>query len=397
MTRGGTRGTPGATGTLGLSLMLVLAFLLVSACAAATASAAHRSPSAVTAGRRELPREAKSEFEHGTVVISCTGVTWSFKDFPEASRNTVTESLFVDHSELSTSLAVFDGITGSHTVTLLQAPGHHLVKVHAKWRTNGIAGHVTAHAKLGCPAAPSFSIEDLQALAGGGAYTTSPITAQLGQTVNYETVVRNTGNVAITLSSLSDPRCDTGTVSTPTNPLEAGANTAYLCSHVVTAADVAAGSFSSAATVVVAPPEGDGESITHTGSSLSVTVPGAASHASTPALVTQPNVSTATPKSGVLGSSSAAAPALTGPKACVRSGFAVSVKASGLASVTFYLDGHKLRVMSAKDARNGKLTIVINAAKLTAGRHKLLARFTLAHAASSASLSRTLTISRCKG
>ena len=68
-----------------------------------------------------------------------------------------------------------------------------------------------------------------------------------------------------------------------------------------------------------------------------------------------------------------------------------------MSSVTFYLDGHKLKVMTAKDARNGRFTIVINPARLSSGKHRLLARFALARTATSAAahVSRTLTISRC--
>ena len=178
--------------------------------------------------------------------LTCTGVTWTYKGFPEAQGNAVTETIFADHSELSVALAVFDGLTGSHTTPLMQAPGRHQFKVRARWHTNGLIGRFSAHAKINCPAAPSFSVEDLQAVAGGGGYTSSAITAQVGQTVDSQIVVHNTGNVAITLSGLSGARCDAGTLSVPTNPLPVGGSTAYLCSHLVTSADGVAGHYSSA-------------------------------------------------------------------------------------------------------------------------------------------------------
>ncbi len=390
--------------TLPLALALTCLALPASQAAAAPArTGAHAAASAVTAGHRNLPREATAEWEHGTVQVSCTGVTWNYRGFPEAQGNAVTETIFVDHSELSVALAVFDGLTGSHTTPLMQAPGRHQFKVRAKWHTNGLTGRFSAHAKIGCPAAPSFTVEDLQAVAGGGGYTSSAITAQVGQTVDSQIVIRNTGNVAITLSGLSNARCDAGTVSVPTNPLPTGASTTYLCSHLVTAADAAAGLYSSAATVIGTPPEGDGEAIKHTANTLTVTVPGA-THASTTATTpagsvtkTTTTTSSTTPKSGVAGFTSPAVPALSGPKACVRGDFRVSVKSAGVTSVIFYLDGHRLRTLTAKDARNGRFTILVNPAKLTKGKHTLLARFALARTATSAAAhaSRTITISRC--
>ncbi|MGA2321668.1 MAG: hypothetical protein ABSG95_13145, partial [Solirubrobacteraceae bacterium] len=47
----------------------------------------------------------------------------------------------------------------------------------------------------------SFTIEKLQEIKGSSAgYTTSPLTGKIGQTVDYEVLVKNTGNVALTFS-----------------------------------------------------------------------------------------------------------------------------------------------------------------------------------------------------
>lgn len=380
------------------SLPLAIACLLIPASQALGAAAHGRS--AAPSGHSKLPHEATAEWEQGTVQFTCTGVTWNYRGFPEAEGNRVAEAIFVDHSEVSAALAVFNGVTGSHTTALMQTPGRHLFKVHARWHTNGLAGHFSAHAKINCPVAPSFSVEDLQAVAGGGGYSSSAISAQVGQTVDSQIVVHNTGNVALTLSGLSNARCDAGTITVPANPLPAGASTAYLCSHLVTAADGAAGSYSSAATVLAVPPEGDGEAIKHTANTLTVKVAAGAVQSAAPATsskTTTTPTSSATPKSGLLGYSSPTVPALAGPRACVRGAFHVSVKAAGVRSVTFYLDGHKLRTLTSKDARGGRLTISINPARLSMRRHTLLARLALAPTATSASAraSRTLVISRC--
>ena len=227
----------------------------------------------------------------------------------------------------------------------------------------------------------------------------------MGQTVDSQVVVHNTGNVAITLSGLSGARCDAGTLSVPANPLPVGGSTAYLCSHLITSADGVAGHYSSAAAVIGIPPEGDGEVIKHTANTLTVTVPAAAAQTAAPgtpgktgtATTTTTTTSKATPKIGVLGYSAPAAPAISGPRACVRSGFHVSVNAAGVSSVTFYLDGHRLKVMTAKDARKRALHDRDQPGEAESGKHRLLARFALARTATSASahVSRTLTIARC--
>ena len=124
----------------GLQLGIALACLLAAASQAAAAPAhpASHGPAAVAAGHSKLPHEATAEWEHGTVQLTCTGVTWTYSGFPEAQGNAVTEAIFVDHSELSAALAVFDGLTGSHTTPLMQSPGRHRFKVRAKWHTNGL-------------------------------------------------------------------------------------------------------------------------------------------------------------------------------------------------------------------------------------------------------------------
>ena len=156
---------------------------------------------------------------------------------------------------------------------------------------------------------------------------------------------------------------------------------------MVTAADQAAGSFTSGAMLTGTPPEGDGAAVTGTSNTLTASLPAAApAHTSTPA--------SSSPTSGVLGFKSTSVPSLVGPRACVRGGFRVTLKSAGLARVTFYLDGHKLKVLTARNARKGLISIVINPSKLTVGRHKILARITMAN--SSVHATRTLIISRCK-
>ena len=75
------------------SLPLAIACLLVAASQAVAAPAP--GPSAVAAGHSKLPHEATAEWEHGTVQFTCTGVSWSYRGFPEAQGNRVAETMLI--------------------------------------------------------------------------------------------------------------------------------------------------------------------------------------------------------------------------------------------------------------------------------------------------------------
>ena len=233
---------------------------------------------------------------------------------------------------------------------------------------------------------PAFTIEKLQEIAGSGAgFTSSVLSGKLGQTVLYEVIVHNAGNTLMSFSSLSDSHCDAGTIAGgPVGSLAAGASAIYTCAHVLIAADQSAGSYSNTASDIGRPPVGQGSPITH--SSNTVLVNGSAPSepdppnqllASTPAPST-PSAPTApvaavAPKAEVL-SQAGRAPLLVGPQGCVRGSFVVKLKAANVESVTFYLDGHKLRKLKAKRAGVGSFSISIKAATLSVGVHRLVAK-----------------------
>jgi hypothetical protein len=256
--------------------------------------------------------------------------------------------------------------------------------------------------------APAFSIEKLQQIAGaGGSYTSSQLTGVAGQTVDYEILVKNTGNVPLSLGSFSDPQCDAGTLAGGTEggaALPAGASTTYTCTHLLDTADAVAGSYLNTVTLTGAPPGGEGSPVTNSSNTVVVTVSPTASgntlSSTSTAGVTGVLSSTSTQapsKSGVLAFSSATVPTLKGPQGCVRHDFRVNIKAADVASVTFYLDGHKLRTLTAKNAHKGLLTLLINPDKLKVGPHKLTAKITMTHTGSTKAKqgTRTVRILRC--
>jgi hypothetical protein len=80
---------------------------------------------------------------------------------------------------------------------------------------------------------PAYEIAKLQQIAGaGGGYTAATLSATVGQTVEYEIVLKNTGNTAITFSEFTDIYCDPGTLTGgPSGALAAGASAAYHCTR----------------------------------------------------------------------------------------------------------------------------------------------------------------------
>lgn len=80
-------------------------------------------------------------------------------------------------------------------------------------------------------AAPDLSIVKYERIGDKGNYVRGPLNGKVGDTVEYEIVVKNTGNVPLDVT-LSDPRCDAGTLTpTGTVTLQPGDSQTYYCSH----------------------------------------------------------------------------------------------------------------------------------------------------------------------
>ncbi|HYM46505.1 MAG TPA: hypothetical protein VES65_10170 [Solirubrobacteraceae bacterium] len=447
-----------------IALVLPLALVLVALLAPAGQAASRRSPeeqalaaerkavekeerAAVRKAEREeraAARKAARELERGAarivssnernnavVLISCGQVRWEFRNFPDRPNNTVTETLTINHSKLAPTTFSFDGPSATQTTPLNDPPGTYQIDTAAKWRPweKGLKAGFDIHLKVSCAPTPAFSVEKLQQIAGGGgSYTTAQVAGRVGQTVDYEILVKNTGNVPLAYGGFSDPRCDPGTVSGgPGGEVAPGASTTYFCTHLLREADQSAGSYSNTVTVKGTPPHGEGFPVTHASNTVvakvpspeerareeeaektpgeptppGTTAPPSTSGSSSPTSSSQSSTSSSaqSPKSGVLAFSAVTVPALKGPQGCVRGSFRASVKSAGVGSVTFYLDGHKLKTLTARNAHNGLLTVAINPAKLGVGAHRLVAKITMARIASStkpAHASRAITVLRCR-
>jgi hypothetical protein len=88
---------------------------------------------------------------------------------------------------------------------------------------------------------PAFTIEKLQEIAGSNAgFTTSKLIGKVGQTVDYEIFVTNTGDVPVTFSEFIDPHCEAGTLAggPGTKPVDPSQSTIYTCSQKLRASGV---------------------------------------------------------------------------------------------------------------------------------------------------------------
>jgi hypothetical protein len=387
-------------------------------------AALHAEREAARKAKRRAKLPTGGERENVVIKTSCTHITWAFRGFPDLPNNTVTLKLKIN-KVVTWSTYSFNGPSSTLEQEINAPPGKFKIDTRGMWRTNGFKGDFDIGVGVLCEPAPAFTLEKLQRIGDSGSYTPTPLSGQIGQTVDYQFLVSNTGNVPLTLSTLTDPRCDTGTIAGgPGGPLAAGASTTYTCTHLLTAADLSAGSLSNTVTLTGTPPEGEGEPIEHTSNTVVVTVvpkppPTEPETPNEPKPPLTPDSPTGTPSSGVAASSTGqtpqvgvlalkqtavpalkvSLPRLSGPQGCVRSSFRASVKSAGVASVGFYMDGHKLKTMTAKSARNGKITIVINPSTLKVGAHKLMAKITMAKASSSSKAvrgTRTATVLRCR-
>jgi hypothetical protein len=389
--------------------------------------ARHEENQAIRQAKREgvqQERDERWEAKHpnATLAIGCEQLTVSYRGFPDAAGNIVAQQLTINHdaSSRSRSTFVFDGPTGTAIIPLDGHAGRYQVDIWATYKIDGAKLHFDWYRKVICPPAPAMSIEKLQRIGSKTPYTPSTLTGEVGQTVEYEIIVKNTGNIPLALSALEDPHCDAGTISLGPGaaPVPIGGASTFTCTHLLTAADQTAGAYTNTASDT-ATPVGEGSPVTRESNTVVVNVPGGgaqpgktenpagktvgSSTGSSPssgvlALTGSASLPGSSPKSGVLASKTTSIPSLSGPHGCVRSSFKASVKSAGVQSVGFYMDRRKLKSMTAKSARKGRLTITVNPSTLSVGPHKLAAKITMVPTSAGAKArhaTRSMTVLRC--
>jgi hypothetical protein len=375
----------------------------------------------------EAEQAVHLEKEGNVVKIECHSVTITYNGFPDLPRNssTVYLSLHTEPHEppVGPIPFSFDGATGTQTIPVVFPIGRSLVDVRAKWDSNGHKGGFDIHGPAKeCPPAPAFTVEKLQTIEGG-TLTTKQITGEVGQTVFYEIIATNIGNTLLTFGELVDEHCDEGTVSTTsTGATEPGQQVTFFCTHKLTQKDEEASPLINVAKVTGTPEPGEGTKGTVGSNPVEAIVNPHKTEEKEPVKEKEPektggnektnttpkqevlgNTTTSPPastgKSGVLGFASATVPALHGPQGCVRSAFTASVRSAGVQSVTFYLDGHKLKTLTYRSAHKGLLSIKVDGSKLKVGVHRLMAKVTMKQSsptAKAAKATRSLMFVRCK-
>jgi uncharacterized repeat protein (TIGR01451 family) len=209
------------------------------------------------------------ERPNGGVNATCTSVTFYYRGFPNLPNNTVNERVYIHGPLVYEDNFQFNGPTGEHTIPIKVPPGPGKVDGKAKWNTNGFSGNWDIAWQLNC-SFPAFTIEKLQMIQGSGEpFGPSPLIGKVGQTVDYQIIVKNTGNVPLTFTNFTDPKCS-GISGGPSGPIEPTQSTTYTCEHVLTAADEKQTLYANQAQVTGTPPKNEGPTVKHTSNEVVV-------------------------------------------------------------------------------------------------------------------------------
>jgi hypothetical protein len=117
------------------------------------------------------------------------------------------------------------------------------------------------------------AIVKLERVNGAGSFVSGPLSANVGDTVDYQLTV-TAGPTTLTGVTLSDPNCDSGTLS-PSGPqsLQANESRVFTCSHKLTAIDGAVGSYTNRASASGNGPQPPSTPVSATSQTVVVTIP----------------------------------------------------------------------------------------------------------------------------
>jgi uncharacterized protein (DUF2141 family) len=200
---------------------------------------------------------AQAEPTVGNAELTCKKIVVTYSGFPDASNNTIKEKVRIDGVKNAvTKTFVFSGPEGTDTIFINLPPGEHSLDLFSIWRnSNGVSGNRDQGlGRIKCEnAEPELQVEKLQKYSNKTKYTKELLKlGHEGNIVNYEIIVRNSGNVPLAINP-SDLGCD-GPLTGGQPTLARGESTTFFCSHTLTKADVEAELRCNTATV-----EGQGE------------------------------------------------------------------------------------------------------------------------------------------
>jgi hypothetical protein len=189
--------------------------------------------------------------ENGEEEATCKAITFRLKNFPNAPGNKVKEIIRIRGKIYAIVEFEFNGPTGENTVPIkVVPPGPATIDGEVVWNTNGSKGGFDIGFQLTCKAEPEFSLEKLQTIENSGKpFTPAQITGKEGQTVDYEIVITNKGNVPMTFGALTDEKCEGIAGGPGGNPVEPGATSTFTCKHLLTAEDALVGKYTNTAEI----------------------------------------------------------------------------------------------------------------------------------------------------
>ncbi len=200
---------------------------------------------------------------------------------------------------------------------------------------------------------PSFTLTKLQSDTTSPTFTTSPITANIGDTIQYEIVVTNTGNTPLNLA-LVDTMCTS--IAGPTGSavsngqLAIGGTAMWTCLHVVVAGDFP--TYVNVAQVTATPPGGS---------------PLPPQRASVLANIPRANVAAV-----------CIASKLTIKQTTTNHNGTVNaiVTGGGLKKVVFYLDGRAVKTLTKPNLSGGRYELSTKLSSTRYGTHSVTAKAT---------------------
>jgi len=234
---------PRVRGRRGTALRLAIASALALVLLASAASAAQAEPTV------------------GNATLTCQKIIVTFSGFPNAPNNTVKEQVRIDGVQKAvTKTFVFNGPEATDEILISLPPGEHAIDLFSKFKnSNGVSGGRDQFlGKITCTTVdPELEIDKSQKYSTKKSYTKELLKlGHVGNVVDYQITVRNTGNVPLTIE-FSDPHCDPGTITGgPSGPLLRFESTTYFCTHTIIAADQEAGIYCNTAEATGTPTEG---------------------------------------------------------------------------------------------------------------------------------------------
>src|SRR5205823_12852244 len=99
--------------------------------------------------------------------------------------------------------------------------------------------HETPPVEVEVPSEPALETKKEQRFPYATLFRSAKLSGKLGQKVEYRISVKDTGNTSLSLKTLSDPKCDAGTLAGPSqSPIAPGETATYSCSHVLSSTGV---------------------------------------------------------------------------------------------------------------------------------------------------------------